>query len=373
MSGYQLKQNDKACFEVARGSSIIVATLMCLPDAIALIPAVPDFLHWLVRVIGLWLSASILWTLGLFVVLKIAFAVSGPLLIENAGIRLTRFSKLIHWNWIGALSVEDHENIRRAFLMPIPVMRLLLYLPKYEEKGKWVKGRAHIVPSLWFSKEQFESLIAFAGKKCFGVTVSGLPVLLGLSPLREETRDINKQKKVFRYLYSALVTIGIVTVLGRNAIVNYSYNAGNRAVRAERLDEAIGYYRTALQYKPAFAIGWHQLATLYWLKGEEKEAEDAWRHALMMRPDLVEAKVGLAYLYIKRNQCEEAKTYLEKALRLSPTYVPGYIALAEVYLKTNDVASAKASLVMALKMDKNNVRAKALLAQIEHQVSGDNK
>lgn len=364
---YQLRQNDRACFDVARGSSLVVATLMTLPDAIALIPSVPDFIHWLVRVVGLWLSASILWTLGLFFVLKMAFAVSGPIMIETAGLRLSRFSKLIHWNWIGALAVDSHDAIRRAFMMSAPVMRLMIYLPKYEEKGKWVKGRAHIVPSLWFSKEQFEALIAFAGKKCFGATVNGLPVLLGFSPLREETREVNKQKKVFRYLYSALVAIGIVTVLGRNAIVNYSYNAGNRAVRAEKFDEAISCYRTALQFKPAFAIAWHQLATLYWLKGQEKEAEDAWQHALFMRPDLVEAKVGLAYLYIKRDRCEEAKTFLEKALRLSPTYVPGYIALAEVYLKTNDLASAKQSLNLALQMDKQNVRAKTLLEQIERK------
>ncbi|MBX9771340.1 MAG: hypothetical protein K2X29_08205, partial [Candidatus Obscuribacterales bacterium] len=236
---YRLLPNDYACFAVARGSSIVVATLMCLPDAIALIPSVPDLTHWLVRVTGLWLSAALIWTLGLFFILKACLAATGPIIIENGGIKLSRFSKLIHWNWIGALGVDSHDGIRKAFFMTTPVMRLMIYLPKYEEKGKWVKGGAQIVPSLWFTREQFESLVSFASKKCFGIAPNGLPVLMGYSPLREETRDINKQKKVFRYLYSFVVAVGIICVLGRNAIVNYSYNAGNRAVRHERYEEAI--------------------------------------------------------------------------------------------------------------------------------------
>ncbi len=367
---YRLLPNDYACFAVARGSSIVVATLMCLPDAIALIPSVPDLTHWLVRVTGLWLSAALIWTLGLFFILKACLAATGPIIIENGGIKLSRFSKLIHWNWIGALGVDSHDGIRKAFFMTTPVMRLMIYLPKYEEKGKWVKGGAQIVASLWFTKEQFESLVSFASKKCFGIAPNGLPVLMGYSPLREETRDINKQKKVFRYLYSFVVAVGIICVLGRNAIVNYSYNAGNRAVRHERYEEAINYYRTAVSFKPAFAMAWHQLATLYWIQHREKDAEDAWQHALAMRPDLVEAKVGLSYLYMKRNQCPKAEFTLRQALRLSPTYVPGYIALTCVYLKMNDLKQARQTAELAVQMDGNNTRVRNLLEEIEQASRG---
>lgn len=367
---YRLLQNDRACFAVARGSSFIVATLMSLPDAIALIPAVPDLTHWLVRVIGLWLSAALLWTLGLFVILKGALALAGPIIVDDVGIKLTRFSKLIHWNWIGALGIDSHDGIRKAFFMTAPVMRLMIYLPKYEEKGKWVKGGAQAIPSLWFTKQQFESLVSFASQKCFGIAPHGLPVLMGYSPLREETRVVNKQKKVFRYLYSFVVAVGIVCVLGRNAIVNYSYNAGNRAVRNERYDEAINYYRTAVSFKPAFAMAWHQLATLYWIQHKEKEAADAWHQALFMRPDLVEAKVGLSYLYLKRNEYRKAEKLLQQALRLSPTYVPGHIALACVYLKMNDLARARQEADLAVQMDARSAQARMLLKQIDQDPRG---
>jgi len=327
-------------------------------------------LHWLVRVIGLWLSASMLWTFGLFIVLKTAFAISGPLLIENAGIRLSRFSKLIRWSWIGALSVDCHNTIRKMFFLSYPVMRLMIYLPKYEEKSKWIKGRAHTIPSLWYSKEQFESLVKFAGNKCFNVEPQGLPVLLGYSPLREETREMGQQRKLFRYVYSMVVAMGIICVLGRNAIVNYSYNAGNRAVRNHQLEEAVNYYQTAVSFKPAFAMAWHQLATIYWIQGKDKEAEEAWSRALSMRPDLVEAKVGLAYACLKRNDCGQAEKLLTNALRLSPTYVPGYLALADVYLKMKDYAKAKEFTKLVLQMDSRNDQAQRLLGQIE-QVEGE--
>lgn len=361
---FQLKQNDGACFAVAVGSSFVVATFMCLPDAIALIPSVPDFIHWLVRVIGLWLSAALLWTMGLFIVLKIALLVAGPIVVDSAGIRLTRFSKKIRWSWIGALGVDSLETIRGLFFMKSPVMRLMIYMPKYEEKGKWVKGSAQVVPSLWFTKEQFEALVSFASKEAFGIAPNGLPVLLGHSPLREEAREISKQKKIFRTLYSAIVAIGIVTVLGRNAIVNYSYNAGNKAMRNGQLEEAIQDYRTALTFKPAFAMAWHQLATIYWIQNKKKDAEDAWNHALAMRPDLVEAKVGLSYLYSQRNENDKAEKLLVNALRLSPTYVPGHIALAELYLQKKDYAKARQTAELVLQMDAKNGQALKLLQTI---------
>jgi hypothetical protein len=362
---YQLRQNDSACFAVAAGSSILVATLMCLPDAIALIPSVPDFVHWLVRVIGLWLSAAFLWTIGLFFVLKIALMISGPIVVDSAGIRLTRFSKKLRWSWIGAIGVDTLPTVRKAFFLKVPVMRLMIYLPKYEEKGKWIKGSAQVVPSLWFTKEQFVAPVAFASRKSLGIVPNGLPVLIGHSPLREETREIGKQKKIFRILYSAVVAIGIVCVLGRNAVVNYSYNAGNKAARNGQFEEAAENYRRALSLKPAFAMAWHQLALIYWIQKKKKDAENAWNQSLVMRPDLVEAKVGLAYLYTERNEPAKAEKLLLNALRLSPTYVPGHIALADVYLRMREYAKAKQSAELALQMDVTNEQARKVLERIE--------
>lgn len=102
-----LQPNAEAMMSLALGSATTISTLMCIPDAIGIIPVVPDPATWAVRMLGLWLSACILWFLGFLTMLHFARFAGGGILINENGVKLSRFGKLIFWKNIKAITVEE--------------------------------------------------------------------------------------------------------------------------------------------------------------------------------------------------------------------------------------------------------------------------
>jgi tetratricopeptide (TPR) repeat protein len=110
----------------------------------------------------------------------------------------------------------------------------------------------------------------------------------------------------------------LLSLLGRKAIVNYSYNYGLTCLSQNRYVEAKKRIELAVSLDPVFAPGWYELARTEYFLGDSASAEKHWRKALLYKPDYVEAKCSLAHIFIQQRKFKLAHDYLDSALNLAP-------------------------------------------------------
>jgi Flp pilus assembly protein TadD len=344
---------------LALGSSLTIGTLICLPDAFALLPAVPDTLTWAVRLSGLWLTAIILWFLGFLGLLSLTRAAMGPVIISEAGVKLWRLGKPVAWSSIRALGTEEQKLFARVFWLARPVLRLTLYTG-----GQSGKLKTQFLPSFIFSKRQFGALVRYIAGQVTGARPQGVHVLLFSSQADLDLlKQLCQRSHRARLLLSVVIAFGLTAFLGRKAVVNYNFNDGSRAFRQADYRTARDRYALASQLDPTFAAAWDQLARSEFRLGASAAAERHWRKALGLKPDLAEAKLGLSFLYMQRRQFDKARPLVEQTIRLYPTHVPARVNLACLYLYTGRTTNAVALAERLLSEEPDNLRVRCVLAQ----------
>lgn len=84
---FKLESSPTALARLALGSSCTIATLLCVPDAFALVPNAPNFHTWAIRLAGLWLTAYILWFSGFLGALHFGRLFGGATVLGGNGLR----------------------------------------------------------------------------------------------------------------------------------------------------------------------------------------------------------------------------------------------------------------------------------------------
>jgi len=358
---YQLKADPGAMLRLAIGTSVTIATLMCIPDAFSLLPVIPDLVTWVVRMAGLWLTAVSIWFLGFLGILHLARLVGGPLILSKDGIKLWRFGKTMPWESIKALGTEEQAVFARAFWLKRPVLRLTIYTKKRDQKLS-----THLVPSFTFRQQQFKSLVCHLSKQAFSHVPAGAHVLLFASTSELDTlKRMCERSHKARFLLSIAIAFGLVMFLGRKTVVNYAFNEGTRAFRKGDYATARERYQVVVRTDPVFPAGWDQLARCEFRLGDTTSAEKHWLRALQVKPDMVEAKLGLSFLQMERRQFQRARELIEQALRLNPVYAgaPARVNLTQLYLNLGRTGDAMELAARLAKEDPGNTRARCLLAR----------
>jgi len=95
-------------------------------------------------------------------------------------------------------------------------------------------------------------------------------------------------------------------------------NTGN-ALRAEgRIDQAISYYRQALQIRPDYAEAHYSLGNALMSQNKIDEAISHYRQAIRIKPDFAKAHSNLGYSLHKQGKTDEAIIHYREALRIAP-------------------------------------------------------
>ncbi|MHC4698017.1 MAG: tetratricopeptide repeat protein [Planctomycetota bacterium] len=95
-------------------------------------------------------------------------------------------------------------------------------------------------------------------------------------------------------------------------------NAGN-ALKAEgKVDEAIGYYRQALEIKPDYAEAHYSLGNALLSQNKLADAVSHFREALRIRPDFAKAHSNLGCALYKAGMVDAAAFHFGEALRIMP-------------------------------------------------------
>jgi tetratricopeptide (TPR) repeat protein len=127
-----------------------------------------------------------------------------------------------------------------------------------------------------------------------------------------------------------------------------------RAVSAEaegRWDEAVLYYRQALEQDPGLLKARNNLGNLYIRQNRLAEAVGQFQAALTLAPAYAYARNNLGSAYLMMGQETEAIQEFLAALRLDGSYVSPYYNLAAIYARRRDLPHVVAFLTKAIALE----------------------
>lgn len=131
----------------------------------------------------------------------------------------------------------------------------------------------------------------------------------------------------------------------------------------ESLDEAIGYFRRALELDPEYAAAHAGICDAYVsryelgnLQDDIETAETACATALAANPKLHMVYAALGRLYRRTGRFDEAERAYEEALRINPRDVQAMQGLSSIYRRQQKLEEAEELLHMAIETQPGNWR-----------------
>ncbi len=122
-----------------------------------------------------------------------------------------------------------------------------------------------------------------------------------------------------------------------------SFDRGEKALAADKLEEAEAAYREALQASPDFAEAINGLGSVYFKQGKRTEAIGQFRAAIQADPELALAYFNLGYAARKVGDFVTAAQAYERYTKLRPEDADGFYGLGESYRQLNDAEKAIAA------------------------------
>ena len=128
-----------------------------------------------------------------------------------------------------------------------------------------------------------------------------------------------------------------------DTLANAWNNLGLLSAREGRTEEAIGYFKQALQLSPDHVVALENMGSAFRQLKQWDEARTYFERALSVSPDDAEANYGLGMVFAQTDDTNHALDHLQRALRSRPTYPEALNNLGILYLRTQrrDEAVAK--------------------------------
>ncbi len=138
--------------------------------------------------------------------------------------------------------------------------------------------------------------------------------------------------------------------------------------RQAKLDASIGEYNMAVSLSPNAAHLWNEKGNAHLARGEDADAEAAYRHSLSIDPYFEQSYLLLADFYDRRQRSQEGVDLLEEGIANMidhPTFNPTpqmYSFLGVAYAKLNNTQGAIDANLKVVEIQPNNVGAMRNLA-----------
>jgi tetratricopeptide (TPR) repeat protein len=118
------------------------------------------------------------------------------------------------------------------------------------------------------------------------------------------------------------------------------FEAGNKHLNENRLDEALEEYRAALKASADFAEVHNNLGLALFYKSSFDEAIAEYRNAIRIAPDFAMAHANLGLALLNLDRPDEAITELKKAVGLDPELAEAYYNMGIAYNKKGLIPQA---------------------------------
>ena len=132
---------------------------------------------------------------------------------------------------------------------------------------------------------------------------------------------------------------------------------GSLLAKEGKLDQAINYYRKALQIEPRFPEAQFCLANALDQQGQLDEAIELYQKALWFKPSQTQSHIFLGAAFAKQRKYEEAATHYRAALALNPESAIAHNNLARLLHTQGRLDEAIVHYSAALKLDPSLAQA----------------
>jgi tetratricopeptide (TPR) repeat protein len=122
-------------------------------------------------------------------------------------------------------------------------------------------------------------------------------------------------------------------------------------------ENAVRYYRLAVEESPEFDLAYNSLGSSLSRLGRDSEAERALLKALEINPRLASAKSNLGLVYLQRGRIDEARRRLIAATEDDPTLKSAWVNLARLGIMTQDAGLATRALERTIALDPGDAYA----------------
>lgn len=308
---YKLSPNSRAMLRLSTGTATAVATGLLIPDLFAMLPSATDPLSFVLRALGLWGYAFVLWMTGFLGLLHIVRICSEPLILDSQGIKLGRLEKKIPWTAIDAVSVQERRIFSRVFFTD--TYQMSIHLRDHNNKMQ-----SKQIASFLYLTDEFYSLFRWIALLSNGTEPASLKASVFQNNGYAELKKHAEEGRLKRAALATLIAFSLFSYLGRKAAVNYCCNLGNREYFQANYEKAAECYARASAIDFCFAPAWDHLARAEFHTGDLDSAEEHWRTALQWKPDFVDSKLGLSTVLMRRGKLDEAEALIDRSIGLAP-------------------------------------------------------
>ena len=274
---YKLSPNPWAILRLSLGTAAAIATVMLVPDAIALSASTPNFLHLISKSIGLWGYVYVGWASCFVAILNLLRIFGGGIVLDHEGIKLGRFGRKVDWRSIEAVSIAERKLFSR--LIFVPAYQMTIHAQKHDGKMETKQ-----IASFQYSPREFFSLFYHISNMSVQAQPASVEAFVFKNICRSDLRSFYESGKLKNLALTAVISFGLVSYMARNAVKNYTFNMGNQEFAQGHYDKAISYFSVPTSIEFSYAPAWEAQARCEYSLGDFAAAENDWKTALKWKP-----------------------------------------------------------------------------------------
>jgi tetratricopeptide (TPR) repeat protein len=175
--------------------------------------------------------------------------------------------------------------------------------------------------------------------------------LCALALEEDDWEEVAAWESAFEEVHEALERQGL-----RAQGASVLFDAGNRAVKDERVTQARRLYLRAVALDPGFGEVWYNLAVLASEDGELREAQEHLRRAIESEETFADAHFLLGTLLLPTSP-EDALKHMEAAISLSPENAHWTTLVGSAHARQRNFERAREFFARSLQMDDSQADA----------------
>jgi arylsulfatase A-like enzyme/Tfp pilus assembly protein PilF len=169
--------------------------------------------------------------------------------------------------------------------------------------------------------------------------------------LMTDARESSKDKNSFDKVVGMLRKV----VADDPNVIDAWFNLGNAYSRVGRYEEAIPYFRKALELKPDYDLPVINMANAYRRLGRDDAALAGYEHYLTIDPKNAHVRYQVGEIYLDRGDVPRAEQNFRQALQIDPREASAVNAIGVIAFQRGDLKTAEREVRRALEI-KSDVR-----------------
>jgi arylsulfatase A-like enzyme/tetratricopeptide (TPR) repeat protein len=183
---------------------------------------------------------------------------------------------------------------------------------------------------------------------------------IGLFNLMTEARETAKESKSDQAPDADQATERVIAMYKKVVaedpnVIDAWFSLGNACQRVHRYEEAIGYFKRALELKPDYDLPVINMANAYRALGRDEAALAGYEHYLTIDPKNAHVRYEVGQIYLDRGDVARAEQNFRQALEIDPRVAPARNAIGVLAYRRGDLPTAEREVRAALTI-KSDVR-----------------